>query len=158
MLKLRSVRAIPNVITYLSFVFPTTSNLILLIYYIVTQWILIASHARHMCQKCSVIFKNFFLIWGYTCHTLMFSVHMCPYLKKIPRQFHPEALWVLREFSTPSRSLFTTLQPGAQIIKILRSFLGNALYIIHKFYLSALLLHINFNYAKSHTPPSAQFA
>jgi hypothetical protein len=33
MLKLRSVRAIPNVITYLSFVFPT--NLIWLIYYIV---------------------------------------------------------------------------------------------------------------------------
>jgi hypothetical protein len=35
MLKLRSVRAIPNVITHLSFVFPT--NFIWLIYYIVTQ-------------------------------------------------------------------------------------------------------------------------
>jgi hypothetical protein len=35
MLKLRSVRAILNVITYLSFVFP--NNLIWLIYYIVTQ-------------------------------------------------------------------------------------------------------------------------
>jgi hypothetical protein len=35
MLKLRSVRAIPNVITYLSFVFPT--NLITLHYYTVTQ-------------------------------------------------------------------------------------------------------------------------
>jgi RsiW-degrading membrane proteinase PrsW (M82 family) len=30
-------------------------------------------------------------------------------------------------------------------------FFGDALYIIHKFYLSALLLHINFNYAKSHS-------
>jgi hypothetical protein len=35
MLKLRCARAIPNVITYLSFVFPI--NLIWVIYYIVTQ-------------------------------------------------------------------------------------------------------------------------
>jgi hypothetical protein len=43
MLKLRSVRAIPNVIviTYLSFVFPT--GLIWLMYYIVMQLILTAS-------------------------------------------------------------------------------------------------------------------
>jgi hypothetical protein len=46
---LRSVRAIPNVITYLSFVFP--NNLIWLIYYIVTQYILIASHARLLFQN-----------------------------------------------------------------------------------------------------------
>jgi hypothetical protein len=49
MLKLRYVRAIPNVIAYFSFVFPT--NLIWLIYYIVTQRILMASRACHLFQN-----------------------------------------------------------------------------------------------------------
>jgi hypothetical protein len=34
---------------------------------------------------------------------------MCPYLKKIFLLFNLEALWVLREFSTPLYSLFTTI-------------------------------------------------
>jgi hypothetical protein len=54
MLKLRSVRAIPNVITHLSFVFPT--NLIWLIYYIVTQWILIASRLVLVIQNVVLFF------------------------------------------------------------------------------------------------------
>jgi hypothetical protein len=69
MLKLRSVRAIPNVITYLSFVFPT--NLIWLIYCNAMNFDSFSLGARYLFQNV-VLF--FFLIFLYQ---VTHVIHCC---------------------------------------------------------------------------------
>jgi hypothetical protein len=87
---MRSVRAIPNVITYLSFVFPT--NLTWLIYYIHCNAMNFDSFslgARHLFQNVVLFFcymrlhMSYIVVLRINISVRINKKSMCPYLKKI---------------------------------------------------------------------------
>jgi hypothetical protein len=87
MLKLRSVRAIPNVITYLSFVFPTNLIWFNLLHCNAMNFDSFPLDARHLFQNVVIFFSYMRLHMSYiVVFRIKISIRMtkkkCPYLKK----------------------------------------------------------------------------
>jgi hypothetical protein len=90
MLKLCSVRAIPNVITYLSFVFPTDFIWLILLHCNAMNFDSFSLGARHLFQNVVLIFFSYMRL--YMSYIVVFRIKvsiritkksMCPHLKKI---------------------------------------------------------------------------